>query len=56
MKKIIFVAMAMFAIGCSNDESWDDMCNDEIRVIANMPTRATMTAFEQGDKMGLYDV
>ena len=56
MKKIIFVAIAMLAISCSNNEPLDDLSNDEIRVIANMPTRATMTAFEQGDKMGLYAV
>ena len=46
----------MLAIGCSNNEPLADLSNDEIRVIANMPTRATMTAFEQGDKMGLYAV
>jgi hypothetical protein len=56
MKKIIFVAIAMLAISCSNNEPLADLSNDEIRVIANMPTRATMTAFEQGDKMGLYAV
>ena len=46
----------MLAISCSNNEPLADLSNDEIRVIANMPTRATMTAFEQGDKMGLYAV
>lgn len=56
MKKIIFVAMAMFAISCSNNDTLADLENQEIKVVANMPTRASMTAFEKGDKMGLYAV
>ena len=56
MKKIIFIAIAMFAISCSNNEFLEDLSPKEIQVIANMPTRATLTAFEQGDKMGLYAV
>lgn len=56
MKKIIFVAIAMLAISCSNSDSLVDLENQEIKVVANMPTRASMTAFEKGDKMGLYAV
>ncbi len=56
MKKIIFVAIAMLAISCSNSDSLVDLENQEIKVVANMPTRASMTAFEQGDKIGLYAV
>ena len=56
MKKIIFVAIAMLAISCSNNDSLADVENQEIKVVANMPTRASITTFETGDKMGLYAV
>ena len=56
MKKIIFLAMAILAMGCSKDEAWESKDNQEIKVVANVTTRATLTAFEQGDKMSLYAV
>ena len=55
MKKYLFIAAALFAIGCNNDDS-SELANNEIKVVANLPTRATMTSFEQGDIMGLYAV
>ena len=56
MKKIIFVLAVVFAFGCSKDIPSVDMGCNEIEVVANLGTRATMTAFEAGDKMGLYAV
>ena len=57
MKKIIFMAMiALAAVACSKNEQPDEWDNNQIRVVADMPTRATMTAFEQNDKMGLFAV
>ena len=56
MKKIIFLAMAILAIGCNKDDSWENMGNDEIKVVADVATRATLSTFEQGDKMSLYAV
>ena len=55
MKKYLFIAAALLAIGCNNDDS-AEFANNEIKVVANLGTRATMTSFEQGDKMGLYAV
>lgn len=55
MKKYLFIAAALFAIGCNNDDS-SELANNEIKVVANLTTRATMTSFEQGDRMGLYAV
>ena len=55
MKKYLFIATALLAIGCNNDDSLE-LANNEIKVVANLPTRATMTSFEQGDIMGLYAV
>jgi hypothetical protein len=55
MKKYLFIATALLAIGCNNDDSLE-LANNEIKVVANLPTRATMTSFEQGDRMGLYAV
>lgn len=56
MKKIIFAALVILAAGCSNDETLETPNNQEIKVVANLNTRATMTAFELGDKMGLFAV
>lgn len=55
MKKYLFIATVLLAIGCNNDDSLE-LANNEIKVVANLPTRATMTSFEQGDRMGLYAV
>ena len=56
MKKIIFAAWAILAVGCSNNEALEIQDNREIKVVANLNSRATMTAFEQGDQMGLFAV
>ena len=53
MKKIIFAALSLLTVGCTQNESLN---NQEIRVVANLDSRATMTAFEEGDKMGLFAV
>ncbi len=60
MKKSIFfaaVATVMLA-GCNkNNDTQESAENpDEIRVEAVLPTRATQTAFETGDRMGLFAV
>ena len=57
MKKIIFMAMvALATIACNKNEQPDEWGSNEIRVVADMPTRATLTAFEENDKMGLFAV
>lgn len=57
MKKIIFMAMiALTVVACSKNEQSEEWNNNQIRVVADMPTRATSTAFEQNDKMGLFAV
>lgn len=57
MKKIIFMAMiALVAVACSKNEQADESVDNQIRVVADLPTRATMTTFEQNDKMGLFAV
>lgn len=56
MKKIIFAAWAIMAVGCSNNEALEIQDNREIKVVANLNSRATMTAFEQGDQMSLFAV
>ena len=55
MKRYLLITAALLAIGCNNDDS-TEFANNEIKVVANLGTRATMTSFEQGDKMGLYAV
>jgi hypothetical protein len=55
MKRYLLITAALLAIGCNNDDS-REFVNNEIKVVANLGTRATMTSFEQGDKMGLYAV
>ena len=55
MKKYIaLVLVATVAIGCNNDEV--EFNPNEIEVVASMPTRATLSSFEVGDKMSLYAV
>ena len=57
MKKIIFMAaIALAAIGCSKSEPSDGWGSNKIRVVADLSTRATMTAFEKNDKMSLFAV
>lgn len=56
MKKIIFAALAILLVGCSKDEWTDSLDNHEIKVVARMNSRATLSAFEKGDKMGLFAV
>lgn len=56
MKKIIFMAAIILAAGCSKDVSLENIDSNEIKVVADMPTRATMKNFENQDKMGLYAV
>lgn len=56
MKKIIFAALAILLVGCSKDEWTDSLDNHEIKVVASMNSRATLSAFEKGDKMGLFAV
>ena len=55
MKKYIaLVLVATVAMGCNNDEV--EFNPNEIEVVASMPTRATLSSFEVGDKMSLYAV
>lgn len=61
MKKILYVAtLALLLVGCDNKQ--DDAPNsNEIRVMATLGkeyqmTRVSGTAFEAGDRMGLYAV
>ena len=56
MKKIIFAVLAILAVGCSNNEALEDSNNREIKVVAELNSRATMTAFETGDRMSLFAV
>lgn len=57
MKKIILMAVAaLVAVGCDKNEQPDAWADNEIRVVADLSTRATLTSFEQNDKMGLYAV
>lgn len=56
MKKIIYIAAIILAVGCSKDEPIEGIDNREIEIIADMATRATATGFESNDKMGLYAV
>ena len=57
MKKIILIAMAaLVAVGCDKNEQSEAWADNEIRVVADLSTRATLTSFEQNDKMGLYAV
>ncbi len=56
MKKILFFVAAILAVSCNNTGLLPETESREIKVLASMPTRATLTAFEQGDKMGLYAV
>lgn len=56
MKKILLTAVAVLAIGCTKNDSLEELDNREIKVVAEMASRATMTAFESGDQMGLYAV
>ena len=55
MKKYIALALiATVAMGCNNDKA--EFNPNEIRVEAKIPTRATLSSFEVGDKMSLYAV
>lgn len=56
MKKIIFAVLAILVVGCSNNEALEDSNNREIKVVAELNSRATMTAFETGDRMSLFAV
>lgn len=62
MRRLIsFAAVALVAIACNKEAeeaTAPETCANEIRVEAAMPgaTRATLTAFEEGDVMGLYAV
>lgn len=56
MKKIIFILAAMLALGCSKDEPAGNTIGSELKIVADLGTRATMTAFEAGDEMSLYAV
>lgn len=56
MKKIFVIAMAVLAAGCSQDEAVPVTDSREIKVVADMASRATLTAFENGDKMSLFAV
>lgn len=61
MKKSIFfatIAVAVVLAGCNkNNDTQESAVNpDEIRVETVLPTRATQTTFEAGDRMGLFAV
>ena len=56
MKKIIFAALTILAVGCSDNETVENLNNQEIKIVASLNSRATMTNFESGDKMGLFAV
>lgn len=58
MKKYIsMAALLLLAVGCDKENNLTQYNPDEIRVEASLgETRATLTAFEEGDKISLYAV
>ena len=55
MKKLLWISLVLLAFGCSQEE-YEPADNGEIKVEAHLASRATMTEFESGDKLGLYAV
>ena len=56
MKKLLWISLVLLAFGCKQEEGYEPTDNEEIKVEAHLASRATMTGFEQGDKLGLYAV
>lgn len=56
MKKLLWISLVLLAFGCKQEEGVEPTDNGEIKVEAHLASRATMTEFEYGDKLGLYAV
>lgn len=56
MKKLLWISLVLLAFGCKLEEGVEHTDNGEIKVEAHLASRATMTEFEYGDKLGLYAV
>lgn len=56
MKKLLWISLVLLAFGCKQEEGFEPTDNGEIKVVAQLDSRATMTEFEYGDKLGLYAV
>ena len=56
MKKLLWISLVLLAFGCKQEEGYEPTDNGEIKVEAHLASRATMTEFENGDKLGLYAV
>ena len=55
MKKLLWISLVLLAFGCKQEEGYEPT-DKEIKVEAHLASRATMTGFEPGDKLGLYAV
>lgn len=56
-KNILFLAVASLLLVACDNQSLDNQYSNEIRINASLgETRATLSHFEQGDKMSLYAV
>lgn len=56
-KNILFLALASLLLVACDNQSLDNQYSNEIRINASLgETRATLSNFEQGDKMSLYAV
>ena len=56
-KNILFLAVASLLLVACDNQSLDNQYSNEIRINASLgETRATLSNFEQGDKMSLYAV
>ena len=56
MKKLLWISLVLLAFGCKQEEGVELTDNGEIKVEAHLASRATMTEFEDEDKLGLYAV
>lgn len=55
-KSIYFAALTLLCVGCATDNNSDILSDGTIRLEVSMPTRATATEFEVGDRLSLYAV
>ena len=53
---MIFAALALLLVGCSQEDAFEGSDNREIKVVADLGSRATRNAFEEGDQMSLFAV
>ena len=59
MKKNLFIlsVATLLMVGCDSSNTLENINPNEIRIVAKVDsTRATATAFEEGDKIALYAV